>query len=361
MSDARFRSRLNYSSVNEDWRAEATCLRPRPGSRVLCLTGSGARPLDLLAEVPLRVVSIDFAPAQNHLLRLKAAALASLPFDEYARFLGLHDCPGPERSRMYGRIRGGLDDSARAWWDGHGDMLERGVLYEGAFERHMRCFSRVIRWLRPKARRTLLNAQRLSEQADFARTTWDRAWWRAFLRVSLSPVASHLVLGDPAYYRRPAVPPGPTVHARMLLALQTWLARSNFMVGLILTGRLPAGDLPPHLTEAGVRRIRSRLAGLEVVDAELLEYLRREPTCFDGFSLSDVPSYLEAEDMPRLIELVARRATPGARVVIRQFLTRDPWPEGTATRLTRLPHAERRARRLDRSFAYEFFVAEALP
>src|SRR3989337_2234761 len=45
---------LNYASVNEDWRTEAEALRPGPEDTVLCVTGSGDRPLDLLARAAPR-------------------------------------------------------------------------------------------------------------------------------------------------------------------------------------------------------------------------------------------------------------------------------------------------------------------
>src|SRR3989304_1188591 len=45
---------LNYASVNEDWRTEAEALRPGPEDTVLCVTGSGDRPLALLALRPRR-------------------------------------------------------------------------------------------------------------------------------------------------------------------------------------------------------------------------------------------------------------------------------------------------------------------
>ncbi len=359
MSDTRFFSRLNYSSVNEDWRAEIEGLRPGPGERILCVTGSGSRPLDLLSHAPLRLVAIDRAPAQNHLLRLKVAAMRALPYEEYARFLGLHDSPAGERLESWDVVRRALDDRTRAWWDGRTRLLADGVLYAGRFERHIRSLGAVMRLLRPVSLRGLLEARDLEDQARFAAQVWDRAWWRAFLRIALSPAVSRVLLRDPAYFRRIAVPPGSWIHARMLWALRRWPAGSSFMVAFILTGRLPEADLPPYLSAAGFDRIRNRLDGLEIVDGALTGYLERVPERFDGFSLSDVPSYMDGGEFARLIGLVAGRAALGARVVVRQFLTRDPWPAGFGSRLVRLPGLEARLRDLDRSFAYEFFVAEA--
>ncbi|MCL7937755.1 MAG: BtaA family protein [marine benthic group bacterium] len=358
MSDRRFYSRLNYSSINEDWRTEIEGLQPRSGQRVLCITGSGARPLDILAAEPVRMVAIDLAPPQNHLLRLKIAALSYLPFDSYLRFLGVRESTSAERREVWKNLRGSLPENSRLWWESHPRMLDRGVLYAGAFERHLHRFSRAIRILRPVARSRLLEASD-PEQLARAASAWDCGRWRTFLRIGFSPLTSRILLGDPAYYRRPAVAPGPTIHSRMVEALHRWPASSSFMLGLILTGRLPHRDLPPHLTEEGVERIRNRIEGLEIVDLDLREYLLEDCGRFDAFSLSDLTSYLDEDGLRHLLDLVANRSESGARLVIRQFLTRDPWPPGLEERFVRLHDIEHRLRELDQAFAYEFFVAEA--
>lgn len=75
---------------------------------------------------------------------------------------------------------------------------------------------------------------------------------------------------------------------------------------------------------------------------------------FDAFSLSDVPSYLTADSLARLLEGVARRAAPGARFCIRLFLVRPPLPEPFPARFVRDAELERRLAEEDHAFAYDF-------
>jgi hypothetical protein len=56
--------------------------------------------------------------------------------------------------------------------------------------------------------------------------------------------------------------------------------------------------------------------------------------------------------------LVLAAAAPGARIVLRQFLTRYRVPSGVAARLVRDPGLETRLANEDRTFAYEFLIAE---
>jgi S-adenosylmethionine-diacylglycerol 3-amino-3-carboxypropyl transferase len=356
---AGFFGTLNYASVNEDWRTEAAALRLEGGERVLCVTGSGARPLDLLAAAPVRVLAVDRNPAQGHLLCLKQAAIEALPFDEYAAFLGLHPATAAGRRDTLRRLGPLLPDEARRFWGARRGLVARGVLYEGRWERFHRRLARLTRFLHGRRVRTLLAFDDLGAQRAWVESHWDEAGWRRTFALACSRPVVRAFFGDPAYCRQAALPAGRLLHARMGALLERVLARESFMVGLVLTGTLPPEDLPPHLTEAGHRTIRARLGGLDVATAEVTSFLEsRPPGGFDRFSLSDVASFLDRAGFARLVGAVVRSAAPGGRVVLRQFLTRHPVPAALDACLVRDPVLEARLGAEDRSFAYDFLVAE---
>ena len=356
---AAFFTTLNYASVNEDWRTEAEALRLSGGERVLCVTGSGARPLDLLAGADVRVLAVDRNPAQSHLLRLKQAAIAALPYDTYASFLGLRPASAARRRQVLRSLGPRLPDEARHFWSARERLVTRGVLYQGRWERFHRRLASVARVLHRRRVRALLAFDDLVAQRAYVERHWDdRGWTRTFSLACSGPVV-RVLFGDPAYCVPAAAPVGRLLHARMGALLERVLARESFMVGLVLAGALPPGDLPPHLTEAGQRVIRARLDRLEVATAEVTSFLEsRPPGCFDRFSLSDVASFLDRPAFARLLAAVARAAAPGARVVLRQFLTRHAIPVALERRLVRDPVLEARLGAADRSFAYDFIVAE---
>ena len=66
-----FLETINYSSSNEDSYSEWKALSIGPDDSILCITGSGSRPLDLLIKGPREIVSLDFNPCQNFLLKFK--------------------------------------------------------------------------------------------------------------------------------------------------------------------------------------------------------------------------------------------------------------------------------------------------
>ena len=353
---SRFGSTLNYSSVNEDWRTEARALAVGPGDRVLAITGGG-RPLDLLLPGPERVVAIDAVPAQSALLELEAAAMRSLAYDSYAAFLGLTPATRAERRQVLDNLLAGLGTEARAFWSAHRRMVERGVLFQGRWERFFRLGSMVGRLVRPGKIRQLFAFEDLEAQRAFVREHWDTAAWSWLHDAFLSRVVLLSVLGDPAFHAHVAVRPGRFVRERMKESLLSVLARENFMVSLTLRGRLAALDLPPRLTPEGVAAIRERLERLEIVTGDVIAHLEEvAPGTYTRFSLSDVPSYLSQKDFERLLDALARAGAPGARFCIRLFLSRPRFPERHAAVLVREPDLERRLAKEDHAFAYDFIV-----
>jgi S-adenosylmethionine:diacylglycerol 3-amino-3-carboxypropyl transferase len=200
----------------------------------------------------------------------------------------------------------------------------------------------------------------LTAQRAYVSARWDDAAWRAAFALACSRPVVRALFGDPAYRGDASVPAGRHVHARMGLLLRRVLARHSFMIGLALTGRLPAEDLPPHLTASGHRVLRDRLGRLESVTADVGAVVASaQRGRFDRFSLSDVGSFLSEAQLAALLAVVADASVPGARVVLRQFLVRHAWPASLEPRLVREPELEARLARDDRSFAYDFVVAEA--
>ena len=346
---------LAYSSVNEDFRTEARALLVGPNDEVLCIAGSGARALDLLVSRPRSLVAVDVNPVQSALLMLKVAAMRRLDYSTYAAFLGLDPLSPRERLDLYRSLRGDLGCHAR-WFDAHPQAIASGILYAGRWERYYAKLSRLARLLRARTLDALFDCDQIDEQRHVVRDAWDKRWWRGLFSLVCSPWVSRFCFGDEAYFRYPAFPVGRTLHRLMLRSLDRTLARDNFMMNLVFCGRLSPSDLPPHLTQAGYQRIRSHLDALCIRTDDIRRVLIADSQRFTRLSLSDVASFLDAREFEALCRIAVTHARPGARVCLRQFLTRHEMPDSLTEYLIRETDLERELAEDDHAFAYEFQI-----
>ncbi|MGA1820375.1 MAG: DUF3419 family protein [Thermoplasmatota archaeon] len=352
-----FMGTLNYASCNEDWRSEWTSLEIGPDDTVLCITGSGDRPLDLLPEGPRKIISMDLNPVQNHLLRLKMAAMKELAYEEYASFLGLTG--SSRRISVYEDLRKKLPDASREFWDANRGVLAKGVIYQGRWEHHFRKLALISNILRGRVLKELFSFENVEEQAEFVERKWDRWWWRLTFRFLCSAGFSQTFFGDPGFYEfvSKEMSLGEYVFEGMMVYLKTQLARDSFMMSLVFRARLSEYDLPPYLDREYFETIKERLDRIEIMTGNILDHMEAaEEGSFDSFSLSDVPSFLDQKGFERLLDAVVRSSAPGGRFCIRLFLSDQKVPERLKGTLVREPELEKRLMREDRSFAYRFIA-----
>lgn len=355
----RFFSTLNYTSVNEDWRTEACGLKMEETDSVLCITGSGARPLDLLWYNPASITAIDKNPAQNHLLSLKMAAMQKFTYQDYIAFLGLHEARPSWRYEKLRKLLPDLHPECRSFWEKHHRYIRAGILYQGRWERNYRRVAKLAQLLRPRKIPRLFSFEDIDNQRAFVQQSWDTGFWKLVNTVVCSPISSRLFFRDPAFYKYVQVQVAKVLYERMLSSLMHYPANKNFMMSLVLRGRLAEHDLPPHLTPEGFEYIRSQLSKINILTSDIITHLQRsQRQIYTRFSLSDLPSYLTGSGFNHLLNGVTETSAPYARIVVRQFLTRYDVPETFKDVILREPDLEMQMRVQDRAFAYNFIVGE---
>lgn len=351
-------TKINYAFANEDGASELAALELGPTDTALCLTGSGARALDLLIAGPRRVTSIDLNPAQTHLLELKTAAYRLLEYPQLLAFFGLAECE--DRGAVYRRLRGQLSTAAAAFWDRRGRAIAGGVCFCGSWERWIRALAR-LGWPRRRVLRRLYEAPDREAQARIWRDQWDGALWRGTLWLIARRWIWRHVFREPGIEAVPAeLEIFQAMRERFEHLAREVLIRDAFFPQMLFFGRvLNPAALPLHLQEKNAALIKERLDRLEPVTADLIDFLEGTPRSFDAFSLSDFSSYTRPHQYDRVWRSVLRRLAPGGRACERRFLVRldpterpalAPWMAGVSRR----PALEAELDRSDRSFIYRF-------
>jgi S-adenosylmethionine-diacylglycerol 3-amino-3-carboxypropyl transferase len=352
----RFFSLLRYSFGNEDWRTEELALDIQPQDKVLCITASGDRPLNLLSRECQKIVCIDANPVQNYLLQLKVAAMQVLDYQQYLAFLGA--IPGRERRKTLELLLPYMESQAAQFWMKHEKMVVKGVLYQGAIERLTYLVAKGFALVRGKKVRRLFAMNDLEEQKKFIRDEWDSYFWRKFFNVILNPLISSLLVKDPGLVNVGLdIKPGSYIYERLNASLERELAKKNPLLSLLFRGRVSPEAFSPYLVESEIMTIKTRLSLLEIHTSDILDYLDNlsGPT-FDAFSLSDVSSYLSYPNFVRLLKNIIKTAKPGARFCLRQFLSSYEIPTDLQSFFARDKALEKSLEIQDNCSVYRFLV-----
>ena len=331
LADAR-EDRLFFAQVREDPRVEIEALALGAGETAVVVASGGCTALSLVAAAPGRVVAVDLNAAQNHLVELKAVAVAALDREEAVRFLGGRPAPSAERLSAYEDLRPGLSSFAAAYWDGRKATVADGVLNAGVTERFVKAVVLVVRTaIHPPSRiRRLLACATVEEQREFYRREWDNRRWRLLFRALLNRAVFRRAY-DPAFFRHVENPSfARHFHGLIDHVLTEVPVADNYFVHHMLTGAYPEhpGGLPPYLQPEGAASVSDGLDRLELVDGSYGAYLA---TCgdatIDAFALSNICEWLDASQVDELFAEIVRTAVPGARLVIRNFVGWTEVPE----------------------------------
>lgn len=316
---------LNFSSANEDGASELAALEG--STRILCITGSGTRPLDMLLTAGAEVVALDANPVQNALLELKMAAMAVMDREAYLAFIGIAE--GTDRSATYAGLRGTISPQARAYWDTQPGAIAKGVWYAGQWERLLRWNARFLRLLRGRKVRALMQAADRGAQHQLWRQGFSGGGRLAMVEALARDLVWRLVMREPAAaHMPPASEVAAYIEARFAAATTQFLLRDSDCATLALLGRhSPEGALPVHLSAENYQTVRGGLPRLRIVTASLHELAERDPGGFDGFSLSDFGSYCSQEDYGAHWRAILASASPGSRYCERIFLNEMALPD----------------------------------
>lgn len=322
-----FFEKLNFASSNEDGLSELKALAG--ARRIVCLTGSGTRPLDLLTSDADEIIALDLNPMQNALLALKMEAIRELDHVAYLQFLGL--MPSEGRADTYARLRPSLAPHVAQIWDRNLKLIRAGIWYSGLWERVLRFGALGVRLVRGRSIGRLFAAADLEEQAHIWQEAFDDRLWRGSIRLLGRRWVWSKVIGEPG---GDFLPSPDVVEARLAGAFRqaskTFLFRESDFASLILRGRhVPDQALPVHMEACNHERIRQRLERLHIVEGGLTTMAECGVKGVDGFSLSDFGSYCDAVAYAACWQGVLKVSVPGARFCERVFMNNLPLPFDT--------------------------------
>ncbi len=328
MSD-RFFTHINYSASNEDSASELSALKITDSDQVVCISGSGARSLDLLIANPQTIYSVDFNPSQNHLLNLKIAAFRALEYEQFVQFMGLPNSKQTSKqtsqqdAQVLEKVKTSLAAESQEFWAKNQNLIQRGLLYCGTWEKLLAWISKAT-ILRRRHVAGLLDAPDLESQTEYWQKHWSGSFFKNFLKLAFNRFLWTTIIREPGAKLIP-IDFDPAEYLRGCIENMAHhsLLRENPYANLLFYGKYTDQcELPIHLRPQNFETIKSRVDRIKVITAPLNEYLVQHPNQFDAYSLSDFSSYAPPELYHSIWNAVVSSANENARFCERFFMVK---------------------------------------
>ncbi len=353
---ASFFDKINYSASNEDSESERKALTINANDVVLCITGSGARSLDLLVDSPQKIISIDLNKSQNLLLELKIAAFKALNYDEFCEFIGLKN--SRNRLEIYTKLLDFLSSEAQNYWNQHTKLIENGVLYCGTWERFLKGMKQAA-FIRNKLVDKLMNVETLAEQQTIWQAEWDNWLWKSYLKLISNRFLWVNIIREPgAKIIEPDFNIYQYMKHRMDFMAMNFRLKTNHYANLIFNGKYNENCiLPHHLRPENFDLIKQNINKIEIITDNLADYLETQENQISAFSLSDFSSYAPTEAYSTIWQSIIKAAKPNARFCERMFLVKRN-PEKIFSEIKRNIALENELNNTDEATIYTFCAGE---
>lgn len=353
-----FFEKIVYSACNEDSYSERLALKLNEEDVLLCITGSGSRPLDLLIDNPKKIISIDFNKSQNQLLNLKIAAYKTLTYKEFCQFIGLEY--SSDRLQIYKKIKVNLLPFQIEYWNSNIELIKSGILYCGTWEKLLQGMLRMA-FFRTKSIEKLFNSKNLEEQSEFWNKKWKNLSWKLFLKIVSNRFLWTKIIREPGAKLIPKeFSVSDYLEARLDHMANHFLLKDNHYANLIFKGYYTSECiLPLHLKEENFEVIKERLKNIETINISLSKILDEKDIMsqITAFSLSDFSSYCTKDQYEEIWNKLETNSLKNSKICERFFLIKQV---SKSKRLMRNTELENKLFNEDISSIYSFSIGKML-
>ncbi|HEY4201637.1 MAG TPA: DUF3419 family protein [Devosiaceae bacterium] len=353
---ARFDA-IRYAQLWEDADVLVAALATPPGATLVSIASAGDNALAMLLLDPARVVAIDLSPAQIACLSIRIAAYRRLDHQGFVELMGSRR--SPRRGELLDTVVVTLDAADQAFWAQRRDAVIRdGLGGVGKFENYFRVFRRFVLPL-TQSRATIdevFRSKPKPERAIFFDRHWDNWRWRLMLKLFFSNAVMGRLGRDPAFFDHVEGSLADHVASRLRHAGVDLDPANNPYLHWILKGDHGAA-LPLAWRAEHFDTIRDRLDRLELRCGSLEAFVTTGEKA-DGFNLSDIFEYMDADLFGGVYASILGASRPGTRLVYWNMMVPRRVPEVLTSRVRRLPEVEALGKAGDKAFFYSDFVVE---
>ena len=351
----------------EDPEMDRRAFRITPDDTVISISSAGCNPLNFLCQNPKKLISVDGNPAQNAILELKLAAIATLDHETFFDIFAARR-PSVVAKHYKSRLRPLLSDKARQFWDKKLWMVARNLYDFG----RMGMFCRLLRLVFSQ-----LGLSRKQLDAFFQLKTLEeqQKWYHKHVAPKLwGPVTRAFVNFKPFLYLAGVHPRQfnlvdgrhdiyDYIKERVEYALTRIPVYNNYFLNVAVNGRFRGEHVPPYLLEENFETLRNNLDRVQVVNGWLGPFLDTQPAgSITKFNLLDIFDWMTDEQFEDTLSSALRAAAPGATMIYRSGSYQLDPPPKIREQLEHDVALSRELLAIDRSATYgSFYVFSVKP
>ena len=347
--------KLVFTHNWEDPESDKAALKIKGKETVLAITSGGCNVLGFLLSDPELIYSIDINPAQSHVLALKIAAIQSLDFDSFAGFAGLKE--NKDRLELYKKIQPRLNTAAREFWDRHHQIVKKGFIMQGKYERFIRLAGKFINFLQGRKRvGGLFKEKTKEEQEIYFDTVWNTKRFHYIFKILFNKrmLAKRGLVADYFHFDDGSKSFAESFYNRARKAFRDIPIKGNYFLALYLQGKYQnEREVPAYFQEENFRIIKERVERILIITADAQGWIDSMPDkSIDCFALSNICELMSDKDTTRLFSGVLRTARHEGRLIFRNLMIPREVPDELKPGISKDESLSRQLYNNDRSFVY---------
>lgn len=347
---------IRYANCWEDPEILLKGLAPKSNSKILSIASAGDNSFSLLTTDPELVVAVDVNQTQLYLVALKKAAIRCLEYDEVLVFLGFRE--GLDRLKLFERLKPELTENICQYWAQNMEVLAKGIIHQGKFERYFQAFAKkILPFIHSKRQvEELLISKGEREQVRFYETQWNTWRWRLFFHIFFSRFVMGRLGRDPQFLKEVDIHVSKFIFQRAETHLKKVCAQHNPILRYGLTGDF--GTLLPHyLQPANYHKVKANLDRL-VISRGFAEQIAQEYGLFDHINLSNIFEYMNPELFHETASKLVQSLKPEGRLAYWNLMVPRRVSDILPSKIRYIQDLSEQLTQDDQGFFYNQFIVE---
>ncbi len=350
-----------YSMCWEDYNLPNKYLKIKRNDSVLCIASGGENLFSLALNNPKRIIGIDNNVQQIYLVNLKKAAILSLKFEEFIKFIGFSECNN--RLELFKKCFHLLDYETKEFWLKNIKYIKKGVINAGRLERYIMLFRKYLLplCLSKENIKEYLSCKTLNEQRKIYYKNWNNKIWRMLFRIFFSKLIMQFIGRKKEFFRHNInMNIGDSYLKRAEYGITSIPVKDNPFIEYILTGRIKSEIKGhPYLDKNKFLKLKKSIENIELIKADFFSFIKEMKTnSYKKYALSDIFEIVSQEKYEESLKVIAEKSRKDSIICYWNNLVKRNFHPKTSN-FKRLKNSSI-IKEKDRVFFYSDFIVEKL-